>query len=279
MAYSLSAEAFREILKCDLVVRGKVQSVAIFSERIVDVAPFLGTKNPELEMRVARIQFTVEEVLRGIAPTNPLEFIAYVDLSHMGDNYDVGQEMVIGLMWKADVLKGVYSIATDSRRFLRTPRGWEQQEGVMLLPDLVELRSVLNRVAPNQVLADADAVVVATFAHEALEYLRTPEGVEYGLKTYHLRDVDVLKGDPVSEVKALTGGDYWPDWRDDPTYPRNLEPGKRYCFFLRRTEHDWFAVLRGMSGVYEISGDALLLPGRKSVGLRMSDVRAYVEAQ
>lgn len=267
-------DQYSEILKCDLVVRGEIISASVKQERINDGMPFWPTADPEATTPMARVRLAVDEVLRGALPTNPVEFIAYVSLSHMQDNYETGQETVVGLMWGPDVMDGMFTMMADRRRFVRTSEGWEQQgRSSLVLNDLSYLRSILEKLEPHRLLADADAIITARLTEKCVEFPVSPQGARYGLMTYRLSEVEVLRGEFVNDVKAITSGDYWPVWREDPTYPQNVEVGRRYCFFLRRTE-DGFAVLRGISGVYEIWGDDLAWPGRRAIDLTLDEVRA-----
>jgi hypothetical protein len=168
----------------------------------------------------------------------------------------------------------------DSGRFVKTPAGWEQQAGGTILPDLAPIRTVMSQVAPERVLSDAESVVIGTVARRGVEYKTNSEGVQYALVNYELSDVEVLKGAAENEITlhAIASGNYWPSWRDDPTYPRWVEEGKRYCFFVRRTD-EGLVVVRGMSGAYEIRGDQLLLPGRRAIGFGLKDIRKRGEEQ
>ena len=78
-------------------------------------------------------------------------------------------------------------------------------------------------------------------------------------------------------VEAITSGNYWPAWRDDSTFPKKIEDGKRYCYFLRRIETG-FVVLRGVNGAYEVDGSQLVFPGReKKAGLTVDEIRKIVD--
>jgi hypothetical protein len=132
------------------------------------------------------------------------------------------------------------------------------------------------------VLLGHDIVLVGTLAELGVEHTNSSDGTRYSKYDFHLVDVSSL-GSLVmpSEIDAwlIRGGEYWPKWRVDKTYPRNLQQGKRYCIVVRETE-DGYVIPNGANGVFEIEDDGtLLFAGRRPIALNVNQVRTEREAQ
>lgn len=271
---------FDTLLSCDLVARGTITSFEIQRERMDEAMPMWPITPPAgTTILVGHVSMTIEEVLRGAATEGSIDFLVYVSLSHVKANYRVGEQILVGLKWEENVLGGMYRLFDDTGRFVQTAKGWERQDGKTTIADLAGARSVLNSVAPQQVLENADLVVVGTLVRDEIDYRTSSDGHLYCVLTYSLSNLEILKG-VVSEyeivVEAIASGDYWPDWRTNSTHPRELKRGNRYCFFLRRTA-DGLVVLQGMNGAYELRDNALVLPGGRSVDLTIDEIRATIE--
>lgn len=264
------------LLYSDLVVRGTVVSVTRRVEQVGIVMPMLPTAQPELFTEFAEVRLSVEEIMRGSVDTDTIGFVAYVTASIFRDNYEPEQRMVVGLTWGENVLGGSYWMSSDSGRFLLGDAGWYQQEGKLVVHDLEEFRMLLAPVSPLSVLALSDLVVIGDMTGSAIDYPVSPEGEEYALMRYRFVNVEALKGGPVDqriEVKSITSGNYWPDWRIDETSPHLLR-GTRYCLFLKRVGGDLF-VMRGANGAFEVRGNRLFYPGRSCVDLTTDQVREH----
>jgi hypothetical protein len=259
---------------CDIVVRGTIQSATEELKPENEATPMLPEGSPDFSVRVAMIRMTAEEVMRGSLTAESLEFVAFVGMSIFKNNYVVGQEIVVGLVWGQDVLGGSYWLPSEHARIIRDSAGWVDQGGGAVLTDLSRLKRSLSQVAPEQVMKESDVAITGEVRDVRVETIHGENEQTAVLMSIELKNVQSLSGQAMPSeitVKQITSGDFWPAWRDSAP-PREMPPkGKQYCFFLRKID-DGYAVVRGINGMFEVRDGRLYFAGRTPVNLTTQQV-------
>jgi hypothetical protein len=273
------ADGIAEMRYCDVVVRGTVESVIVAARPQDQAMPMLPGGRSDRLVEVATVRLRIESALRGDVAGETIDFVAFVGASIFRNNYEPGQETVVGLVWGADVLGGSYWLRSDYGRFVRHAEGWVAQSGSEVLSDLDGMTLALQEVAPRRLLKKAELVIMGDVRDTRMETVRGADGSTAVMLSIDLQRVEVVKGEPVGSdvtVVQLTSGDYWPSWRDSAPFRDVIARGKRYCFFLSQ-EADGFVVVGGVNGAFEVRGDTLYFAGRSSVDLTVKEMKRAVE--
>ena len=274
-AQTIDPDYVADMLYCDVVVRGVVQSFSQELRQKKDAMPMLGKDYPDAYVRVALVSFQVEETLRGEIAPGALEFVALVGTSAFdSDNYEVGRELVVGLVWGEGVLGGHYWLFSEGARLVHSGAGWRKQRGEGgMIPDLNEVRSTLRQFEPEVLAKEADVVVRGSIGAWQVESQNGQRG-EWGTKvSIQLEQVSAIRGGPVPNEMIVNEfvGHRDSAWVNPAPFRKRPTSGADYCFFLKR-EGDMYVVCGGANGAHEIRTNRLYFSERTPIRLTISRI-------
>ncbi|HET6349002.1 MAG TPA: hypothetical protein VFH88_07965 [Candidatus Krumholzibacteria bacterium] len=260
---------------CDLVVKGQVTDVTVEVKPRRQAMPMVPGGNDDSGVDVATTTLAVDEVMRGNTQQDSIRFVSFVGASLFKKNYSVGQELIVGLNWGKDVLGGSYWLFSEHGRFIHEENGWVNQGDGRVLTDLTELQKRLSDVSPESVLNQCELAVVGAVDSMKAKTIYGPDKSDAVQWSIFLRDSRSIRGATVPSeiaIRQITSGNYWPDWRDPAPLRSMIEPGTRYCFFLKKIE-DGYAPVRGINGMFEVRDDSLYFAGRTPIDITIDDIK------
>jgi hypothetical protein len=226
------------------------------------------------------VEAEVDEVMRGgFAETNIRFAVPWGD-SDFEHNYTVGDEAVVSLVMRRDVLGGMWTLFFDSGRYLKRGDSWVVQGGRNggTAYTLTTIRAIAASVSLDRVIRDADAIVVGritdTVRHSVYP---TPRSVVRLVRARFVLDRAVVGDvDKTISVEWAYAGAYWPDWRVDG--PDTVETGGEYLLFLSR-QGSGFVPTYGKHGIVVVHERGVLEnPNGVLLPYTLADLDARIHA-
>lgn len=269
------AREYAEMLRSDLIVRGRVQLV---TEEFVPAVLFEPQWTHGGSCRIARITFGVSEVMLGSFTEPTCEFVVNMSNSELQSLWNQGDEMVVSLKFDPHFEGGKYLVSANNARFVLNDGSWIRQGHVTADHKftLNEIRSIVAPVRLETVTTSSDVVAVGVVTSVREDLVEDPENGTARILTVTLAPEELIKGNVATKTlsfQMFNGGTFWPSWA--APWPSNVEPGKRYCVFLNERQGKLYSA-GGINGFYFVAKDQLI---RNSVVLPTSvkQVRGLVK--
>ncbi len=208
------------------------------------------------------VTLDVEEVIWGDISTGA-QFAFSVQMSNSGLRFDytVGQQVVVGLEYRARFRGGTYFGGPVEALFVLDRADWVRQGHVTGQRSfaLDEIRAVVSPYRLEVVEESADIVVTGVVTKAQENMVRDPlSGGEGRVWTVSINVEEVLKGHDVPNpltFEMFGGGFYWPPWAE--VTPRRILEGKRYCALVKRTDSHLYSA-GGVNGFFKTEGNRLI---------------------
>lgn len=263
----------RDALYSDLVVRGYIISVTTELTSVGDAMPWEDIELHQLYTKLAYVKVKIEEVVRGRFDQNEIEFVVYADQSRFRLNYRIGDEMLVGLQWKENVVGGKYVLWSDGARFINIDsNSWQQQSPKQLVFKTNEITNLFVESDPVRLASQSDFIVVGQVAGIRESKLKSEDGETVFFDLVDIEVKEVINGEYAKtiQIRVPTGGDYWPEWRYPK--PRSLKIGNVYCVLLKQIG-DQYYIHGGVNGVFQVESNRLLFREDTTADFSLSTLR------
>lgn len=260
-----------ELLYTDLVVKGVVEFLD--GERVPVQAYMPSDPRPDVTIPISVVRLRVLDVLKGSYHKPSLTFVvpggepgSPVGLSDMSYDLDVGNQVVLSLVFWKYMKGGMYMLRSDLGRWDKSDGDWvnhahrEVTEG----PDAI--RAALAPAEPERMFAQADVVVAGKVTNSHME---EQDGV--GVDVVTVQVIDAWKGKPGATLtfRAIPrGGMNLAWWRPVPA----IETGTEWVFFLKKYD-DWYFPFAGTNGLLRIDGDRLIRASATDYGISKPELK------
>lgn len=255
------------IASSDLVVHAIVRGIAGDEVPIQDFMP--GDPRTDARLNIVILDLEVREVLKGYHTGANFSVVVPKGIQSIGTNYNIGDEIVLPLIFWKFMRGGSFMVTNDGARFLKVGNQWVRQlntsrsDPPMAVP-FTNLRETGARYAPDAVIGRATVAAVGRV--EGITSRNERGALVEEIRMDVLRSMKGLRDDDEITFRATRRlGDL--KWQ---TIVPQFVVGEEWIVFLARDE-DGFFVLDGTNGVFRVNGDAVVQADR--VELPMSTTR------
>jgi hypothetical protein len=268
-----------ELFYADLVVRGVIADVKTEEVRAGDYDPTWN--GPDGFFTVKTITFSVEEVLRGYTEGSEVTFCANVSQSTLKGRYEVGDEMIVCLLYKPYIRGGTYVVWSGNSRFAPNDDAWIAQGYGAYELTLPQIRNLVAPTSLEAITTSSQVIVIGTVKTVRQYTINSlpsaPNKSSSRIWEVTLKPEQVLKGKAVSDqlvFDVFYAGSYWPDWAH--AGPDKIIEGSRYCAFLKESEGKLRAVC-GLNSFFRLTADDHLMHNDLPLHVTTKHVASFVQ--
>jgi len=270
-------QRFGELYFADLVVRGAVLNVEMKSVRADEYDTEWSGRGGHFS--VARVTFSVAEVLKGYFDRSEIECYINTSQSTLAWRYSAGDEMILCLLYRPELYGGSYVVWSGGSRFIREGEAWRQLGAWGGLSTLGELQAVLAPTQLEAVAASSGIVAVGKVTGVRQNEISSPDeaGTKRSSRVWQvdLETETVLQGRMnvgPQTFEVFYAGSYWPVWAH--AGPEKIMQETRYCVFLNESEGKLYATW-GVNALYRLTNDNRLMHNDLPLPVTPKDVAAF----
>jgi hypothetical protein len=251
------AREYEDMLRADLIVRGKVGAVTNESVPAELLEP---TWTHGGECKIAVVDFAINEVVFGSFEAETIAFVVDMSNSELQGSYGAGDEMIVSLVFRPGFRGGTYFVNANEARFVLSDGAWIRQGHVTAEHrfNLEEIRSIVAPSRLEEVATSASIVAVGVVVAVEDNLVQGPAGGVGRIKAITLNVEELVKGTVASKTlifDVFAGGTYWPSWAD--AGPHQIQNGVRYCVFLKEIEGKFYSA-GGVNGFFIVHENQLM---------------------
>jgi len=245
------------IERSDLVVRAIVRGLSRDEVPIQEFMP--EDPRPDKTLGIILVELEVIDVLKGYHNGAGLTVVVPDQIQSIRTNYNIGDEIVLSMIYWKFMRGGSFMVTNDGGRFLKVGERWEGQLVARGAPSKVipldELREVASRCEPKTIFRKADVAAVGRIIS-----LTSHEEGGAVVEDVRMRVLRSVKGVGSGEEILFRATRKPGNLKWQTIVPR-FAVGEEWLICLARDEQGLY-VLDGTNGVFRVEGERLMQADR-----------------
>lgn len=268
-----------ELVYSDLVVVGIIRDL---TPELVPVQEFMpGDPRENVSFRITTARLEIGEVLRGSFEKRTMSVVIpgghpgdRVGLAHLSYNYEIGDTVILSLMFWEFMKGGSFILRSDKGRYLKQGDRWVNQAQENISLTMKDVRMVVRAAHPTMLLEKADVVGIGRVSSiESVEM----DGVEVDRITVQLSTTwkGGLEGKRLTFRIARRGGLALDWWRP---VPEVVAIGEEWIIFLKKDSKGYYP-FAGTNGLLKVEGQDLILNDRVRHEMSKADFVSLISVE